>query len=123
MLIMNKPIYIYILLLSRPLHSIKVICTEKLSEKIQNCQKWLFQIFSDIFSQKDWYKFRMAKNGCSKFFLTIFPKKTDINSEWPKMAVPNFFPTIFPEETGINLEWPKMAIPIFFQQFFQKRLV
>ena len=24
--------------------------------------------FSDNFSQKDWYKFGMAKNGCSEFF-------------------------------------------------------
>ena len=46
----------------------KVMCTEKLSEKIQNDQKWLFQIF-----------------------LTIFPKKTGINLEQPKMAIPNFF--------------------------------
>ena len=30
--------------------------------------------FSDNFSQKDWYRFGMAKNGCCKFFLTIFPK-------------------------------------------------
>ena len=43
------------------------------------------------FSQKDWYKFGMAKNGHSKFFLTIFPKKTGINLEWPKMAVLIFF--------------------------------
>ena len=96
-------------LLSRPLHSFKVICTEKLSEKIQNGQKWAFQIYSDNFpqkdwykfgmakiffwqfSQKDWYKFGMVKNGHSKFFLTIFPKKTGIKSEWPKMAVLNFF--------------------------------
>ena len=77
-------------LLSRPLHSIKVICKDKLSKKkTQNGQKWLFQIFSDNFpkktginleqpklavpnffnnfSQKDWYKFRMAKNGHFKF--------------------------------------------------------
>ena len=31
----------------------------------------------------------MAKNGHSKFFLTIFPKKTGINSEWPKICIPN----------------------------------
>ena len=53
--------------------------------------KWLFQIFSDNFSQKDWYKFKMAKNGCSKLFLTIFPKKTGTNLEWPKMAILNVF--------------------------------
>ena len=50
----------------------KVMCAEKLSEKNQNGQKWLFQIFSDNFSQKNWYKFGTAKNGYSKFFLTIF---------------------------------------------------
>ena len=57
--------------------------TEKLSEKIQNSQKWPFQIFSDNFSQKDWYIFGMAKNGHSEYFPTIFSKKTGINSEWP----------------------------------------
>ena len=31
--------------------------------------------FSNNFSQKDWYKFGMAKNGCSEFFPTIFPKR------------------------------------------------
>ena len=56
--------------------------------------------FFQQFSQKDWYKFGMAKNGSSKFF-----------------------PTIFPKRTGINLEWPKMAVLNFFQQFFPKRLV
>ena len=52
--------------------------------QIQNGQKWLFQIFSNIFSQKDWYKFRIAKNGHSKFFSNNFPKKTGTNSEWSK---------------------------------------
>ena len=82
--------------LSRPLHSIKVICTEKLSEKNSEWPKMAIPNFP----QKDWYKFGMAENGHSKFFPTIFPKKT-----------------------GINLEWPKMAIPNFSQQFFPKRLV
>ena len=68
--------------------------------QIWNGQKWLFGIFSDNFSQKDWYKFKMAKNGHFKVFPTIFPKKT-----------------------GINLGWPKMAILNFFQQFIPKRLV
>ena len=63
---------VQISLLSRPLHSIKVIGTEKLSEKIKN-----------------------GKYGCTKFFLTIFLKKTGINSEWPKMAVPNVFLQFF----------------------------
>ena len=55
-----------------------------------NGKKWPFQIFSDNFSQKDYYKFGMAKNGHSEIFLTIFSKKTGINSKWPEMAVPNF---------------------------------
>ena len=63
---------VQILLLSRPLHSIKVTCTEKLSEKIQNGKKWLFLICSNN-----------------------FPKKTGINLEWPKMAIPNFFQQFF----------------------------
>ena len=82
--------------------------------------KMAIQNFPDMFSQKDWYKFGMAKNGHSEFFQTIFPKKTDINLEWPKIAI-NFFLTIFPKKTGINLEWPKMDVPNFSQQFFPKK--
>ena len=53
--------------------------------------KMAILIFSDNFSQKDWYKFGMAKNGHSEFFPIIFPKKIAINLEWPKMVIPNFF--------------------------------
>ena len=60
--------------------------------------------FSDNFSQKVWYKFRLAKNGHSNYFLTLFPKNTGINSEWPKKGCSEFFLTIFPKKTGINLE-------------------
>ena len=52
--------------------------------------------FSKNFSQKDCYKFGMAKNGHSEFFPIIFTRKTGINLEWPKMAVPNFFQQFFP---------------------------
>ena len=45
--------------------------------QIQNGPKWPFQIFSNNFSQKDWYKFGMAKNGCSEsgilFLLFSYP--------------------------------------------------
>ena len=51
--------------------------------------KWLFQIFSDNFPQKDWYKLRMDKNGCSEYFQTIFSEKTGINSEWSKKCTLN----------------------------------
>ena len=86
----------------------------KIVRKNSEWPKMAIPIFSDNFSQKDWYKFKMAKNGHSKFFLTIFPKKTGTNSEWPKMAIPDFFPTIFPKKTGINLEWSKMPVPNFY---------
>ena len=79
--------------------------------------KWPFQIFSDKFSQKDWYKFRMAKNGHSKFFLTIFCKKTGINLEWPKMAIPNLLKPFWYKITGRNLEWSKMGILNLFEPF------
>ena len=111
------------LLLSRPLHSVKVICTEKLSEKIQNGQKWPFQTFSDNFPQKDWYKFGMVKNGHFNFFSDNFSQKDWYKFRMVKNDHSKFFPTIFPKKPGINSEWPKMAIPNFFQQFFQKRLV
>ena len=63
---------------------------EKLLEEIQNSQKLPFQIISDIFPQKDRYKFRMAKNSHSTFFLTIFSKKIGRNLKWPKLVIPNF---------------------------------
>ena len=96
---------------------IKVIDTEKLSEKIQNGPKWPFQMISDNFSQKDWYKFGMAKNGCSEFFLTIFPKKTGINSEWPKMCIPNLLKPFWCKKNGRNLEKPIMGILNLFKPF------
>ena len=65
--------------------------------QIRNGQKWPFWIFPNNFSQKDWYKFGMARNGQSEFFLTIFPKKTGINLERPKMAILNFFWQFFPK--------------------------
>ena len=46
---------------------------------------WSKTIFSNNFSQTDWYKFGMAKNGCSEFFPTIFPND---RQQWPKMAIP-----------------------------------
>ena len=75
--------------------------------------------FFDSFSQKDWYKFRMAKNGHSKFFLTIFWYKFGM----AKMAFQIFFLTIFdnfPKMTGIN--WYKFRMvkngwPFFFNFF------
>ena len=75
--------------------------------------------FSNNFLPKDSYKFGMAKNGHSEFFLTIFPKKTGINLEWPKMAILSFSDN-FPQK-----DWYKfgMAILNFFQQFSPKGLV
>ena len=84
------------LLLSRPLHCIKVICTEKLSEKIQmpkmvvakffqqfspkrmvqirNGRKWLFQIFFDNFSQKD-IQIQNDQKWLFQIFSDNFPQK------------------------------------------------
>ena len=59
----------------------------------------------------------MAKNGCSKFFLTIFPKKTGINLEWPKMHLPNLLKPFWYKKTERNLEWPKMGILNLFKPF------
>ena len=69
--------------------------------------------FSNNFSQKDWYKFGMAKNGCSKFFQQFFPK-TAINLEWPKMAVLNFFPIIFPQTDCYQFGMAKNGSSKFF---------
>ena len=47
--------------------------------------------FFQNFSPKERYKFGMAKNGHSEFFLIILPKKTCINLEWPKMGILKLF--------------------------------
>ena len=62
----------------------------KIVRKNSDGQKLPFQILSDNFPQKDWYKFGMVKSAHSEFFLTIFPKKTGINLEWPNIAILNF---------------------------------
>ena len=87
--------------------------------QIWNGQKWPFQLFSNNFSQKDWYKFGMAKNGCSNIFRIFFPTMFPILKDWYKLAMAkngcsNFVLTIFLKRTGINQEWPKMLVPIFF---------
>ena len=45
------------------------------SKKTGINSEWPFQIFSDNFSQKDWYKFRMAKNAYSEFIQTFSVQK------------------------------------------------
>ena len=97
-----------LLLPSRPLHCIKVICTDKLSEKIQNGQKWPFQFFSDNFSQKDWYKFRMAKNDHSEFFLTIFSQK-----DWCKFGMAKNVHSKFIQTFLIQNDWNKFGMAKF----------
>ena len=101
-------------------------------------QKWAFQIYSDNFPQKDWYKFgmakiffwqfsqkdwykiRMAKNGCSEFFLTIFPKRTGINLEWPKMAIPNYSNN-FSQKDWYKFRMAKNGHSEFFPTIFPKK--
>ena len=82
-------------LLSRPLHSIKVICTEKLSEKIWNGHFSPLQVSSNNFFQKDWYKLRMAKNGNSDFLSDKFSKKDWFSiqngQKWPFQIFPKSF--------------------------------
>ena len=50
--------------------------------QIQNGQKWPFQLFSDNFSQNEWHKFGMAKNGCSNIFRQFFSQK-----DWYKLGM------------------------------------
>ena len=64
----------------------------------------------------------MAKNGHSKFFLTIFPKKTGINLEWPKMAVLIFSDNFSQKDWhqfGMAKKW---AFQIYLNLFSAKRL-
>ena len=61
--------------------------------------------FSDNFSQKDWYKFRMAKSGCSEFFPTIFPKKTGIIQNCQKYAFIAFI-----EAFLVQKDWKKFGM-------------
>ena len=62
--------------------------------------------FFDNVSQKDWYKFGMAKNGHFKFFSNNFSQEDWYKFGMAKNGHSEFFPTIFPKKTGINLEWP-----------------
>ena len=41
-----------------------------------------FQSLENDFSQKDWYKFGMAKNGCSEFIQTVLVQK-----DWKKIGM------------------------------------
>ena len=91
-------------LLSRPLHCIKGICMYLLKFHCKNPEMYKFHCFQDHYTLIKSYvqkncqkKFRMAKNGHSKFFFTIFPKNTGINLEQPKIAIPNFFQKFFPK--------------------------
>ena len=77
-------------------------------------------IFSDNFSQDDWYKLGMAKNGHSNYFLTIFPKRNGINLEWPKMAILNFFQQVFPERLVYIRNGQKWFFQFFSDNFSQK---
>ena len=63
---------------------------------------WPFQMFSDNLSQKDWYKFGMAKNGDSKLIKTFLVQK-----HWKKIV-------------GKNLECPFLAILNLYQSFWEK---
>ena len=47
---------------------------------VRKNSEWPFQIFSDNFSLKDWYKFTMAKN--SKFTETFLVQK-----DWKKFGM------------------------------------
>ena len=79
----------------------------------------------------------MAKNGYSKFFLTIFPKKTGRNLEQPKNKIicteklsekiwnshfghSEFIPVFLGKIVRKNLEWPFLAIPNLHQSFWEK---
>ena len=50
--------------------------------QIWNGQKWPFQIFSNNFSQKDWYRLRMAKNVHSKLIQTFL-----VQNDWKKFGM------------------------------------
>ena len=89
--------------------------------QIWNGQKWLFSIFSNNFSQKDWYKFGMAKNGHSEFFPIIFPRTDCYQFGMAKMAVLNFFQN-FPPKDWYKFGMAKNGCSKFFPTIFPKNL-
>ena len=81
---------VQISLLSRPLHSIKVIGTVYIV-KSSEWPNMAVPNFFQQFSQKRLVQIWNGHFGHFKFFLTIFPKKTSKNLEWPKLFCPNLF--------------------------------
>ena len=81
----------------------------KIARKTLEWPKMAIPNFSDNFFQRDWYKFGMAKNGCSKFFSNNFFQKDWYKFGTTKNGCSKFFPTVFPKKTGINLEQPKIS--------------
>ena len=50
--------------------------------------------FSTNFSQKDWYKFRMAKKAYTEFIETSLVQKDWKKFELPKMGILNLFKSV-----------------------------
>ena len=71
-------------------------CFSKRWEEIQNGQKWLFQIFSNNFSQKDGKKLGMVKIRYSEFIQTFLVLK-----EWKKFGMDK----IGTQAMGIGNPW------------------
>ena len=77
------------------------------------------EFFSDNFSQKDWYKFGLVRNGCSEFFLTIFPKETGTNLEQPKIVIPNL-PVFLGKIVGKKFGMAILVVSNLYQSFWEK---
>ena len=112
-------------------------------KKFETAKNGLSQFFSDNFSQKDCYKFGMAKNGHSKFIQTFLVQKHWKNCQngqfwlfqiyanlfgencWKKFRMPifghpKFIPVFLGKNVRKNMEHPFLAIPNLYQSFWEK---
>ena len=87
------------------------IVLRKITGKIW--KKWPFQIFCNNFSQKDWYKFEMAKRAIPNFFQQFFLERVPQIWNGQKWSFQIF-------SNNFSQKWPFQN---FSNNFFQKRLV
>ena len=83
---------------------------------------WPFQIYTSLFGQNCWEKFRMIIFGHSKFIPVFLGKIVGKNSEWPFLAIPNLYQSFW-EKLSEKIEnghfWPFQNL---YQSFWAKLL-
>ena len=82
---------------------------EKLLERIQSSLFWPFRIYTSLFVQNCWKKFRTAIFGHSEFIPVFLGKIVGKNSEQPYLAIQNLYQSFWEklsEKIQNSLFWP-----------------